>query len=107
MKVTDFITLEQARRILDDLRVFKGGKDNQFDSHEFIKLYQIAFNASYHDMYIVASSRSCSFWEVDKQIGRFLLNNHEELHINKVGKRKRKSLNSFGYLSPCQLWEFV
>ena len=85
------INIESASRVVDALKP-------SFGSHDFI----MAFVLSETITYLGFVRQSHSIISANQKIGVFLLNNAEELGIQKQGEVE--SENILGKISKCALW---
>ena len=82
------ISVDQCREIIN---IFNKRDDTKydFDSHEFIKALKMSFPLVYYSSlleYISEESRKEAYQKLHAQIGRLLLENRDQLKIEKLGK---------------------
>ena len=87
------MTIEEVKPIIDVQM------SDEFDSHDFIKEYIWQYPKSYGELL-------CKYENVrtaHSQIGKFLLQNTEELGIEKNGENGSDDI--FGHPTPCAKWK--
>jgi hypothetical protein len=70
------ITIEEANVVIHNLPM-------EFDSHDFINSYLTLFEREYVNMLLENIECESIFRIVNSKIGRFLVDNHSELNIDK------------------------
>ncbi len=89
------ITIEEANVVIQNLPI-------EFDSHDFINSYLTLFEREYVNMLLENIECDSIFRIVNSKIGRFLVDKHSELNIDKDDRVN--SPNIRGNITDNQNW---
>ena len=81
-----------------------GSFNHTFNSHDFIEKFAEIFESEYIDFLNQYKGKG-AFQTVHSQIGRFLRDNENILHIKGIGKAENK--NIFGNIDGIEKWEKI
>lgn len=88
--------VNKAKKVIEKM-------ERTFSSHKFIKEYAFQNQKEYIEALQEKVQSGSPFEIVHQQIGRFLLDNAEELHIKHIGDKM--SDNIFGHKNMVAKWE--
>lgn len=99
--IFDSINAFMSNRRKDCLNIIKSIPNNEFDSHEFIRIFMRRFEKEY--VQYLNSYQTEPFRNVNAQIAKHLSEKQELYSIKSIGQTQ--SINVFGLMTYNELWQ--